>query len=61
MSSESSEGGAVEIGDIFDQVQARGVSRETLYKSLEYLTELNRVMVDWDDADKDQKSTIYLI
>jgi len=61
MSSESSEGGAVEIGDIFEQIQARGVSRETLYKSLEYLTELNRIMVDWDDADKDQKSTIYLI
>ena len=60
-SSENSEGGAVEIGDIFDQIQSRDITREVFYKSLEYLTNLNRIMVDWDDSDKDQKSTIYLI
>jgi len=61
MSSENSEGGGVEIGAIFEQIQSRDISREVFYKSLEYLTQLNRIMVDWDDNDKDQKSTIYLI
>ena len=52
------EGDGIKLQSVYEAAASSGVTLDDFYAALEHLSEMNRIMVDWCEAAKEQ-STIY--